>query len=494
MPSMDSRPGDVSRVLAGETVTYQYPGLLEPGFDFISGFLFRLLSEVDLGYLTELVLVLLKETVFNCSKAIAKRVYFHEKGLDIMDPAQYESGMVSFGNDVLKYWDEYRELHKDVPFWIRVSLGMDADALHIEITNNAQILPFEMKRIKNRISAFEASRDVHSIMDAVRDDTEGAGLGIVLVLVLLQNAGISTKNFQIESGNGQTTTRVAIPLKIGKSEVKVKFKERILAEVSALPSFPANITQILNLCDSSSASLSAIATEIQRDPALTAQILKLVNSAGYMNRFRSPSLTDAVKIIGVKTIRNLLLVSGARNVISSRYRVKDLETIWEASNRVSFFARKLARQPDIADAVSVAGLLFELGKIVLLALDPSTIKLIADVAGATRIRNSSVLEEITLGMSHPEVGALLAEKWRFPAPLVAAIRYQQKPLQSPDVYVDVIHSIYMAVRLHEAGLKTHGFYTVEPSILTEFGITTEEGFKTKAELFEKDYSSQAPAA
>lgn len=489
----DARFGDVVRVLRGEPVSYKYPGLLEPGFEFISGFLFRVLNELDLGYMSELVVVLLKEMIFNASKAVAKRIYFEDEKLDITNSGHYARGMEGFGNTVLRNWDEFRVAHDSSKYQIWVDLKLSDSDLELVIRNNVVLVPDEENRIRSRFKIFSEATDVHATMERVRDDTEGAGLGIVLVLVLLQNAGIPPGNFNIQSRDGQTITFIRIPRRLRPVEVKAKFTKQILSEIDGLPSFPQNITTVLQLCNSASASLPNIAQEIAKDPALTAQIIKLVHSAGYITRVKNPTVLDAVKIIGLKMVRNLLLVSGARNIISSKYRVKDLETIWEAANRVSFFARTLASKPEVADSVVVAGLLFELGKIVLLSLDPETIKGIAKMVGSGRIRNSSIMEEITIGMGHPEVGARLAERWNFPEGLTTMIRYQQKPLQAPESYRESVRTLYMAIRLHDAANAATTYYSVEPEIMESFGITSGEKFQQRVVGLEQLYNSQNAA-
>jgi len=286
-----------------------------------------------------------------------------------------------------------------------------------------------------------------------------------------------------------TRTWLIVPTSPTPPDVKRQFTE-ILTEIEELPSFQENITHLIQMCSSDNVSVQLIAEKIQKDPGLTAQVLKLVNSAGYMNRFRNPTLTDAVKIIGLKVLRVLIMVSAARNVIDSRYRHRDLEQIWEESNRVSFFARQLTRgRAAITEMATVAGLLFELGKIILITLEPDLIQRIHQLMGEGRIRNSSVIEEITVGISHPEIGALIAEKWNFPEPLVAAIRYQHRPLQAPPEYEGLVHAVYLAVRVYEAVIHRGDYYSVEPDILQEYGVENAEQFQQLVDRMVKLYES-----
>lgn len=483
----------LSRVFAGETARFEFPGLTDARFSSISGFVYRLLSHYDLTYLNEMVLVLLKEIISNCSKANAKRIYFENQKSDVSTDAGYDRAIQNFSQHVLRDWDLFLHENQQTPYYIRVDVQVTDEDLIFVIENNIQLLPREQRRIQAKFESFKKFQDINSAFSEIRDESEGAGLGIFLILSLLENVRVPADNYRIISEGGVTRNIVRLPRHITPESFRTDFCLRVIKEVEDLPSFPENITYLLSLCDSDTASVSAIAGQIKKDPALTAQILKLVNSAGYMNRFRNPGLEDAVKIIGLKVIRNLLMVTGARNVINRKYRVKDLEAIWEASNRVSFFARRLARglsaNQALLEQVTVAGLLCELGKIVLLSFNPEAVATIQKILGARRARNASVLEETLLGISHPTIGAAMAEHWNFPPTLVAAIRYQQKPLLCPPEFTDAVRIIYVANCIHQATVDQTEYGSLEPEVLEVFGIASEEQFRAKVEQFEADYKS-----
>lgn len=480
----------IQAILAGEEVVVRYPALLGPRFNFISGFLYRLLSELSLGYLSELILVLLKEITSNCSKANAKRLFFESRNIDIKNLHLYDQGVASFKKEALSDWDTFSQSISTSSYFIALHIKRSESNLELTVENNTEILPQEWQRINARFESFKKYRDINLAFNEIKDSSEGAGLGIVLTLVLLQNAGIPPESFTIVSQGGNTFSKIIIPGSIMPLPAKEKFKEIVLGEINSLPSFPENINLLIQLCNSDTASVFSIAEKIQKDPALTAQILKLVHSAGYMNRLRNPTLSDAIKIIGLKVIKNLLMVSGARNVMNSKFKHKGLEHIWEDSNRVSFFARQLSKsKPAIEELASVAGLLFELGKIVLISLSPEIVKFVTDFLIQGRIRSGTVLEEVALGISHPEIGALLAEKWKFPEPLVVALRYQDKPLQSPADYEDLVHTIYMATMVQSSNQQHGDYFTVEHEILQKFAITSQAEFKALAKKLDEAYKS-----
>ncbi len=89
------------------------------------------------------------------------------------------------------------------------------------------------------------------------------------------------------------------------------------------------------------ATLSRIAGKIATDPALTADLLKLVNSAHYMLPRRVNNILQAVKIVGMKGLRNLLYSYGAQQIMGEKYA--EMKTLWDHSYRTAFYAFMLAR-------------------------------------------------------------------------------------------------------------------------------------------------------
>ncbi|MCB1320615.1 MAG: HDOD domain-containing protein, partial [Leptospiraceae bacterium] len=276
----------LQKVLGGEKVTFDFPGMVDDRFNFISGFIFRLLSLVDMVYLSEMLLVLLKEILSNCSKANAKRIFFEQSGVDINDAEQYKKLIPQFSRSVLKEWEVFHQQNQKSNYYIHINILKHNDSLEFMVENNAGILPQEWKRIQSKMDSFKKYDDISEAFSEIRDESEGAGLGIFFTLSLLSNAGIPPENYQLISSDGKTQTRIKIPLSLTPDSFKKKFYNRFLNEITELPSFPEHISSLLNLCESDTASVQIIAEHIRRDPSLTAQILKIVNSAGWMTRFR----------------------------------------------------------------------------------------------------------------------------------------------------------------------------------------------------------------
>lgn len=475
-------------LLGGQSVAIRFPGLVDREVNELSDFLYRLLSELDLAFLSEPSFVIAKELISNASKANAKRIFLLEEQVDTSNQDHYKRAMKGFAGRVLERWEDFRKEHKKTEYYINLFFQLKDKHLHIEVRNNAALFPGEIERIRSRLDLFKEHQELDAVFSTVRDESEGAGLGLVLILVLLQNAGIPGNHFRIDSSGAETIARVAIPRDQEEARARTRYLEDVIQELDALPSFPENIQELWQLCNSESSSIQVITSRVEKDPALTAQVLKLANSAGFMTRTRNPGLGDAIKIIGLKGLGNLLMVAGARKIMSSRYRKKDLESIWANSNRVSFFAGKMARQDAFArDFASVSGLLYELGKIVLISLKPELIQRIQDMLERGRIRNTALMEEVALGIAHPEVGAMLAERWSFPEPIVQAIRFQQKPLQAEEPYRRLIHCVYLGVRIQQATGGSVDYFSIEEDIRKDFAIESPIQFQGMVERLEKEY-------
>lgn len=465
-------------VLDKEVVTIRYPGVLDNKFNIIGQFLNRILGELDLSFLSEPVYVILKELAANASRANAKRIYFQENQINPENPDSYQKGMKSFHNEVIEDWDNWRLSHSRNNYFVEIKIGLKDNLLRIQITNNAALFPKEAARIKERLDSFRKGHDIDQLLVEVMSDEEGAGLGLALIMTLLSNAGVPPENFKIGSENDKTICAIGIPLSIKSPELEKDFKDLIITQLESLPSFPENIQRLWDMCNSSSTEIVTVAREIERDPALTAQILRLANSAGFKTRVRHTSVSEALKVVGLKTVGELLLAVGARNTLAKKFPARELEKIWEDSNDISAIARKIAKSRTIKEFAGLSGLLCELGRIVLLSVSPDKIKKLGSLREENRIRNLAMIEEIALGISYAEIGALVAEKWQFPEPIIAAIRFQQKPLRAPEQHHDLIWTLFSAIRIHRAQQSTLDPYSVEEDVLGFLELKTPEEFNS----------------
>lgn len=190
----------------------------------------------------------------------------------------------------------------------------------------------------------------------------------------------------------------------------------VLRKVTALATFPALMHRILGMLEDPACRLDQVAKRIEADQALSAQVLRLVNSASFSLRSEIQSIPRAVLLLGIRGMQRMMLSCVAldqfRRVVEERGR-----PLWEHSTRTAVWARLLAMDEGkgASDEAFLAGILHDFGKAVLYQYMPDEM---IEVEG--RVRGGAEplgAEREVLGLTHAEAGAFLARLWSFPASL-----------------------------------------------------------------------------
>ena len=199
-------------------------------------------------------------------------------------------------------------------------------------------------------------------------------------------------------------------------------------------------------------------------------------------------------IIGIKNLEALLVASASRKILDKRYR--KFEQVWEHCNRTAYYARQIAIEKGygrIADDVFIAGLLHDIGKIVLLSTDVRLVGQIAEIVKNRKIRSSAILEEIYIGISHSTIGALIAEKWNFHEDLAETIRYHHAPLSPGIGNRDMTMIVYLANQLCNLEEKYMDPHFIENEVLEKFGVESRADFDHLLHRLQKRYRHAAKA-
>ena len=198
----------VSLQLPIEMTSYTLPKNMEV---YIRNVMEMFLEECHQEHLKEYLNFCLSELLTNAKKANTKRVYFKEKGLDINDPVDYEKGMENFKMDTLTNIDHYLELQKKAGLYIKLALRLQSDKIYIEIKNNSRLTVFEKERIQQKLDSVQQYKNMDEVLTNVLDQSEGAGLGIIIIILMLQKVGLSKENYQVISDDDETITRIILP-------------------------------------------------------------------------------------------------------------------------------------------------------------------------------------------------------------------------------------------------------------------------------------------
>ncbi|MCA9772594.1 MAG: HDOD domain-containing protein [Myxococcales bacterium] len=196
-----------------------------------------------------------------------------------------------------------------------------------------------------------------------------------------------------------------------------------LRNIDDLPTLPAVALRIAQSLNSPDVSIVQVGQEIERDQAICAKVLKLVNSPFYGFSGRIPSIQRALVLLGFNVVRSLVL--GLSVFDRGGERVRDL---WLHSLGVSTAAEILARKlqmPD-ADEIATAALLHDIGKVLAHVKAPSFVDKVRDFA----IENGCVTlhaEREVLGTDHAEMGRFMAEKWTLPRVITEVVAFHHAP-------------------------------------------------------------------
>jgi HD-like signal output (HDOD) protein/GGDEF domain-containing protein len=211
----------------------------------------------------------------------------------------------------------------------------------------------------------------------------------------------------------------------------------LLPKAENLPSLPGAALEVLRLCRAEDTTLDDLAAAISRDPALAARLLGFANSSLYGALDEVRTVQRATLVLGMKTVQ---LMSLSFSLVSTLPRAGsseefDYARFWRRSLVRSVSARSLASRVGLLaqDEAFLAGLLGELGQVVLARCAPEAYAL---VLAETRARGQAwpqaESEREQLGTTHAEVGHALLCSWQVPAHIALAVRHMAAPEELPE--------------------------------------------------------------
>jgi hypothetical protein len=160
---------------------------------------------------------IVRELMNNAKKANTKRVYFTEKNLDINNKEEYRRGMRTFRADIPKNRQRYLALQEQRGLYIRLKLWKEGRAVKLEVSNNAVITPAEESSLRSKLDMGGRCDSLEDVLadtvDEAADEAEGAGLGIIILVLMMKKLGLRRESMWFEAGGSETKIGVEIPSK-----------------------------------------------------------------------------------------------------------------------------------------------------------------------------------------------------------------------------------------------------------------------------------------
>jgi HD-like signal output (HDOD) protein len=225
--------------------------------------------------------------------------------------------------------------------------------------------------------------------------------------------------------------------------------QRIVENIKQLPALPLIVTRLIKVVNSPDTSAEDAADLIEKDPALTTKVLRLANSAFYGMPRSISSVSSAVVILGFNTLKSLVLSAsvitmfpgGGATIAFDRLR------FWKHSIVSAMVARTIAQHimgVTIMDPQSAfcAGIMHDIGKLIFELFTPREYS-----AVCTRSQKDGMplveAEAAGMGITHAEIGHILADKWALPLELEAAIVHHHDP-QAAKTIRELVTTIHLA--------------------------------------------------
>ena len=256
--------------------------------------------------------------------------------------------------------------------------------------------------------------------------------------------------------------------------------EKVFGRIVEVSSLPAAATRAVEVASDPKSSADDLLDVVQSDPALSARILRSVNSAFYGIRQDVTDLKSAITMLGFKEVRNLALTVYVAELFKENdgfgpYR---RDQLWQHLVGVGSASRLIARLCGkvVPEEAYLAGLLHDLG---IILLDQQLHRLFCQVVVAVADGMPTCdAERHVLEFDHTELGAHAARCWGFPDAVVAVIRYHHMPDCCDGAHRRMVHTVALANHLcSRTGLTSMGVHSVAvppDTCFVELGISKDQ--------------------
>ena len=451
------------------------------------------LEECHQDHLKEYLNFCLSELLTNAKKANTKRVYFQEKGLDINNPDDYKKGMENFKMDTLTNIDHYLELQKKAGLYIKLSLRILADKIYIEIRNNVTLTVFEKERIQQKLDSVQQYHEMNEVFTNVLDQSEGAGLGIIIIILMLQKVGLSKDNYQVFSDDDETVTRIILPCnKVVYSAVEMLSYEFVNLEdtIPILKDHFDQANQIVNSADG--IDRKALYEVVRKDLSLALLPFKYALEQD-KNCF---NLQKAIAMLSDYDLKFIYSDSNPRNRIIDD--PKSFGEIINHSRRVSYFTYNLYKNckakdtfPQDEDYMYLLGLFNSIGALLLAGASKNQLDYITELSQQYSDLGDKILDIFLHRNASTYVSMVATKRFGFARGVYYDVVGWNGLALVPEEDRARVAILHLAEMVDFYSLGMADFYQIDKTALKLFDIVDEQQFvKLSNDLkagFDKEY-------
>lgn len=270
----------------------------------------------------------------------------------------------------------------------------------------------------------------------------------------------------------------------------------IIDKTEQLPTLPGTYLAVQKaLEEASDSSIESVAKVIIQNPPIAARILQIANSAFFGQRREIETVSNAIFVLGLEMIRNLVLsISGIRLMRPANLPNLNLEAFWQhslACGAISrYIARETGKKKESQETAMLAGTLHDMGKLVLAKYAEASYRTVLRVT-IERQAHVVEIERELMGTDHPLIGGYLAEWWNLPSKIVEAVQYHYEPAMAKTA-PQLTHQVHLAdVLTHRLKIGSSGPGLppdLAPSTTRALGISVTDIARFEKELQNGDYT------
>lgn len=224
-------------------------------------------------------------------------------------------------------------------------------------------------------------------------------------------------------------------------------RDAIIAAVRKVPLISTSAARLLEIANQKEHSLPDIVNIVKCDAALTAHILKVVNSAALARGRKITSLDRAIAVMGEELILGIAMSDAANLLFTSDLEVcREPGDLWRHDLRTAIAAKNIApyATPSVnADLAFTCGLLHDLGKAILSDFLKGTTEELVTAIEEGKCQDYPAAEHAELGVDHSEIGYELATFWRLPEPLPSVIRHHHHPDRADETIRPLAYVVHL---------------------------------------------------
>ena len=230
----------------------------------------------------------------------------------------------------------------------------------------------------------------------------------------------------------------------------------VVGDIGALPAVPRLYSELTRALADPMTDMRRVGAIVQQDPAISAKLLQLVNSAFFGLSRKISGIDDATVLLGIGVVRQLALLSEVAAAYEGRIDLGELslDQLQLRAFKAATLASRLVKDPTHGSDIYSAALLHGVGRLVFAGCFPKENAAIAEEVKRQGGRHRHTLEIEACSVSHAELGAYLLGIWGLPMPVVEAVAFHHSPdvLQRPGLDVTgVVHIASHLVADHFVG-------------------------------------------